>query len=127
MNPSQIHDYGYSERKRYGKMNNASDIFNIKADTNNNSNSLNNRRHQYHHYQLTSPFGRDDIVVDNPHKVHSFYNINEEERKQKQQQQQQPYSDERGSRHHGLDTTEMNYPAASEGMMRQTEPNYGMN
>ncbi|ORX83979.1 hypothetical protein BCR32DRAFT_291651 [Anaeromyces robustus] len=88
LNSSQIHDFGFAERKRYGQFNNFSDIFNVKNEENNGNNNgkysreseYNNngrRKYQNHHYQLTSPFGRDDIAVDNPHKVQSFYNINE--------------------------------------------------
>eukprot|EP00833_Pecoramyces_ruminatium_P013086 jgi/Orpsp1_1/1187118/evm.model.d7180000055539.2 len=102
LNSSQIHDYGFAERKRYGKLNNSSDIFNIKGQENNitAATGANKRRYQHHHYQLTSPFGRDDITVDNPHKVQSFYSVNE---------------------------APMPSSTMTEGMMPQTESNYGVN
>lgn len=73
LNSSQIHDYGFAERKRYGKLNNASDIFNVK-EIDKAAAFNNKRKYQNHHFQITSPFGRDDITVDNPHRVQNYYN-----------------------------------------------------
>jgi len=73
LHSSQLHDYGFGERKRYGRLNNASDIFNRKEEEDEDlhhkgallSKSKNHRKYQHHHYQLTSPFGRDDLTMDN--------------------------------------------------------------
>jgi len=77
INSSQLYDLGYMERKRYGQMNNASDIFNVKEiDDGKKKKEVENastRRYQHYHYQSACPYGRDDITVDNPHKVHAIY------------------------------------------------------
>jgi len=78
LNSSQLYDVGLMERKRYGQMNSASDIFNVKEANNANNKkdvveNASSRRYQYHHYQSACPYGRDDITVDNPHKVHAIY------------------------------------------------------
>ncbi|ORX52220.1 hypothetical protein BCR36DRAFT_325059 [Piromyces finnis] len=105
LNSSQLHDFGYSERKRYGQFNSTSDIFNIKEKSERGheggmntdaASTIRTRRYQNHHYQPTCPFGRDDITVDNPHKVQNIYQ----------------------------DQSVTNEIRSNEGMMPQTEPNY---
>jgi len=78
LNSSQLHDFGYAERKRFGQYNSASDIFNVKEKPESGPEGgrdapSRSRRYQHHHYQPTCPYGRDDITVDNPHKVHTIY------------------------------------------------------